>query len=895
MRCVCRGRLVKQFLTSLGRWSKLKIKRSAFYYANRIKFILILLVSAYLTVFLNPGISSVSAMVPVAERSVQEQPTLPSLAQAPAFLVQQGKELYEAGQYESAVKVLQQASEGYKTQGDVLQQAIALSNLSLVYQQLGQWERAGEAISTSLQLISQRAKTPETLKVLAPALNVQGKLQLAKGLADKAVSTWEQAAATYAKVGDDTGKNQATINLAQALQTLGLYRRALGTLQSVNKNLQSAPDSLVKAASGRSLGNALRLVGDLEQSRQVLQQSLEQAKRLKSPQDIADALFMLGNTARAQQDTKAAVSYYQQAVKGATTPTTQIRALLNQLSLLVETQEKTAALALWPQIQSKLSQLPPSRVGVEARINLAESLMKLKQLGVEEIEPPAIAQMLGKAVREAKSINDPRAESFALGQLGALYEQNQQSSEANKLTQEALLLSQSVNASDISYRWEWQRGRLLKAQGETKGAIAAYTEAVNILKSLRSDLVAINSDVQFSFRESVEPIYRQLVGLLLQPGGTTEPSQEQLQSARNVIESLQLAELDNFFQEACLQAKPVQVDKVDPSAAVIYPIILEDRLEVILSVPGQPLRHYATPLSRSQVEGTLKQLKQSLSPLSSTTTRLRLSEQVYDWLIRPAAADLASNSIKTLVFVLDGPLRGFPMAALYDGKQYLLEQYSIALSPGLQLLETRSLARGKLQVFKGGLSEARQGFSALPGVKVELNKIESTVPAGKVLLNQQMTSENLQTQLDSGSYRIIHLATHGQFSSNAKETFILTWDGRINVKELDRLFRARGTSESNPLELLVLSACQTASGDNRASLGLAGVAVRSGARSTLATLWSVKDDATAILMDRFYKELVQPGVTKAEALRRAQESLLRDSRFAHPLYWAPFVLVGNWL
>ena len=139
----------------------------------------------------------------------------------------------------------------------------------------------------------------------------------------------------------------------------------------------------------------------------------------------------------------------------------------------------------------------------------------------------------------------------------------------------------------------------------------------------------------------------------------------------------------------------------------------------------------------------------------------------------------------------------------------------------------------------------------------------------------------------------MHIATHGQFSSQADRTFIVAWNSQINVKELDNLLRRREQEKPRPIELLVLSACETADGDNRAALGLAGVAVRAGARSTLATLWRVNDKSTATLMVKFYQELAKEGVTKAQALRRAQLSLL-ENEYKSPYYWAPFVLVGNW-
>ncbi len=518
-----------------------------------------------------------------------------------------------------------------------------------------------------------------------------------------------------------------------------------------------------------------------------------------------------------------------------------------------------------------------------------------------------LAQLLARAVRQAKELNDSRAESYALGQLGHLYEQTQQWSEALSLTNQALALAQGIRAADIAATWHWQQGRILKAQGDVTEAIASYDEAVNTLQSLRQDLVAVNPDVQFSFREQVEPVYRQLVELLLQEVDSLPEAtrQQHLQRSREVIEALQLAELENFFREACLTYKPRPIDAIDSTAAVIYPILLDQRLEVVLSLSGQPLQHYGTDLSPEKGAKVLEELRQSLNPIFRVSEVLPAAQQVYDWLLRPAQVELERQGIKTLVFVLDGFLRRLPMAVLHDGKQFLVERYNIALTPGLQLLESRTsfgdtsltLSPERFRVLAGGLAEARQGFSALPGVEKEMEEV-AAITSAQALLNKDFTLSSFQKQIEAVPFSVVHLATHGQFSSKAEDTFLLTWDGRLNVKDLDGLLRGQGKSatlrDREPIELLVLSACQTAKGDNRAALGLAGVAVRSGARSTVATLWSVQDQSTAQLMAEFYRFLTQPGVTKAEALRRAQLLLLNSPQYKHPYYWSPFVLVGNW-
>jgi len=445
-------------------------------------------------------------------------------------------------------------------------------------------------------------------------------------------------------------------------------------------------------------------------------------------------------------------------------------------------------------------------------------------------------------------------------------------------------------------------GRLLKAQGNTQGAIAAYDEAVNSLQSLRRDLVTINLEAQFSFRDQVEPIYRQLVDLLLPAQDHSEPSQQNLMRARTAIQSLQLAELDNFFRSACLEAKSVLIDQVvdqdNLAAAVIYPIVLPDRLEVILKLPQQSqLRHYTIHASQSQVEHTLEQLVQKIVEPDTIQEVKSLAQQVHGWLVQPAEAELEKSRVKTLVFVLDGALRNIPLAALYDGKQYLVEKYAVALNLGLQILKPQPVPAGRLKALVAGLSEPPNlSFSALPEVKSEFNLIDQAGVSTKELLNQQFTSQTLKQDLDLSAFNVVHLATHGQFSSRAQDTFILAWDRPINVYELDTLLRTREQSQSEALELLVLSACETATGDKRAALGLAGVAVQAGAHSTLASLWHIDDEATAIFVGEFYRELAKDKVTKAEALRGAQLTLMKKyPNYKRPGYWAPYVLVGNWL
>ncbi|ELR99023.1 CHAT domain-containing protein [Gloeocapsa sp. PCC 73106] len=712
-----------------------------------------------------------------------------------------------------------------------------------------------------------------------------------------------------------------------------------------------------------SLGNVLRVIGQTQTSQMVLLKSWRLAEQIEDSESIAAIALSLGNTARilskqnistVQQHSTESVAcdsinnnqtttqFSQQAIacyrQGAlaTVPMTRIQSQLNLLSLLIEIQQWSEIPNLVTQIQSELKTLPKSPNAVSAQLKLAQNLIciqsqlddqtsivtpvlqfcnmnrtitnEVQQLQISSWQ--GINQLLEEALKQAQLLGHKQTQANALGYLGAIYQPMGKLTEAQQLTEQALQQISAFDNPEIAYIWQWQLGRFYQHQGNrlsaiTKGgaqrAIASYELAVNILESLRRDLVVTNTDIQFNFRDSVEPVYRELVDVLLQPSDNqSQISQDNLQKARDVIESLQLAELNNFFQEACIDAQPQQIDQLDSQAAVIYSIVLPERLAVILSLPGKPLQYSETVFNSNvasnaseEIIKVFDELFTNLNPFIFSAEPLGPHQQIYNWLIRPWEEELAKSQIKTLVFVLDDILRNVPVAALHDGEEYLIEKYNVALTPSLQLLSSQPFSREKLKILVGGLAQARQGFSSLPGVKQEVKEITDIFSA-KILLDQDFTSSGLQKEIEATSFPIVHLATHGQFSSQADNTFLLTWDERINVKNLDQLLRQRNGQAQNPIELLILSACQTASGDKRAVLGLAGVAVRSGARSTLASLWSVQDQSTATLMAKFYKSLSQPGVSKVEALRQAQLSLLRSPQYQHPFYWASFVLVGNW-
>jgi len=881
----------------------------------------------------------------------------------PAALEQQGRSLYSQGDFTGAIAAFEQAAATYQQRREIARQAINLGNLALCQRQLGNWSAANQAIAASLALLP-RPTTPEQRSALAQLLSIQGNLHLAQGQAQAALDSWQRATQLAEGLGHADRANENRLNQAQALLNLGLPRRSIELLSQIlvvpppeattqvwQGWLQAVPPTSLQATALKTLGETLGLMGDFRQANQLLQRSLAINSQLQDSEAIASTRLSLANlnhsqiladlnlqnlslpevlefvrleqTGRRFRNTAIALQFYQryqaiasdyeQAAQLAQSPLTRIQAQLNRLSLLTELQQQGDAKALVAQILPQLETLPPSLARVYAQINLARSQIKLGQ-------GDGASRNLAIALGQARLLQDQRAEAFALGNLGSFYEQRQQWQSAQTVTQAAISRAESLQAPELTYLWQWQLGRVLRQLGDTTGATAAYQAALSSLQQVRQELLSASRDQQFAFRASSEPLHRQLVELLLDSPpdqvsnhagvkAATSVNQRKLELARATIESLQLSELTDFFRETCLTASPQNIDQVDRNAAVFYPILLSQRLAVILSLPqseqsGQPsgasLTVYQMPLSQAQVETSIKSLRSAISqPSTPSSDYLPIAEQWYDWLIRPVAAELEQRSVKTLVFVLDGALRNLPMAVLHDRQkqQYLIQQYSVAVAPGLTLLpESEARAASALtatSALLAGVTEARAGFAALPGVKAELQQVSNYLPKRQKWLDSQFTRQKLGQTLRSRAATIVHLATHGQFSSQLENTFILTYDDRLTLNDLQEWLSANG---NQPLDLLVLSACETAIRDSRAALGLAGVAVRAGARTTLATLWQVNDLTTARVMQRFYQALSQQS-TKAEALRQAQLSLLQQTEtvdYHHLYYWAAYLLIGHW-
>jgi CHAT domain-containing protein len=502
--------------------------------------------------------------------------------------------------------------------------------------------------------------------------------------------------------------------------------------------------------------------------------------------------------------------------------------------------------------------------------------------------------VLRQALVLAQNANDQRAVSYAFGYLGRLYSDEGRYEEALQYTRKAAFAAQQINAYESLYLWEWQIARLLRAQGKTEDAIIAYRQAIGTLEKIRQDLV---DGTGSTFAQTVGPVYLELADLLLARSSKLndqEASRQALLEVRSTLEQVKLAEIEDYLQRSC--ALPAQesipLDQLSPGTAIIYPVLLPNRTELLVTLPSG-LTQFTSQVGVKQLTEVAREFRKRVDVFTEDQEYLRYAKKLHDWLIQPLESELARQGVDTLVFIPDGVLRSIPMAALHDGKQFLIEKYAIASTLGLTLTSPQPLDRENMEVLLYGITESVQGFPPLPFVGGELNRISELYPA-KLFKNEDFTIAAAQKEMSGDRYSIVHIASHAQFDRDPQKSFILTYDDRLTMSQLDQSVGLR-RFQDEPLELLVLSACQTAAGDDRSALGLAGIALQAGARSALATLWSVNDAATAVVITEFYRQLQDKNNSKAVALQKAQLMLARNKGTDHPSLWAPFLLIGNWL
>ena len=847
-----------------------------------------------------------------------------------------------------------------------IEQGIDLYRSGQYWQAIEHWEKSLKSTTdNNLHFI--------TLKYLARAYQKVGRFEVA-------INYFEQLITHYRQTGNSVQLARILIEQAQAYLHLGQDYKALVLLcgkritqpnkdneeavcesDSALKIAQDTNDGLSIIAALGSIGKLLRLQGDFALAIQFLEESLHQAQNIPKFDYIVAALNSLGNVytsqatknyryaqlanqardivkaqrfrARAINSDRKAIQYFQATIQQARSNNqieTEARARLNLMLPLTRINSDPELMdSFWSENRAILEQLSDSREKVYLLIKLAnfsQIIQHPENLTVSQLTNvcsdsqfyPEAVELLNQAIITAQNIKDDRAQALGMGYLGHFFECQHSYQQALELTQKAQYYERRL---ENLYQWDWQTGRIFKAQGNYLAATQAYELAVEKLNRIRGNFAIANRELQINFQEAVEPVYRELTELYLARMNNLSKSDEQLQlkSALKTIDELRLSEIQNYLANECeLPDSETDVSSIDPQTAIFRTIILPEKMAIILTLPSQngmetQSRLHWIPIGESQITEIVNDFRLKLEKRSDRAKNYRQTAgKLYDWFINPFLSELKARNIQTLVFIQDGILRTIPMGALYDGQQFLVQQYAIANLPFLGFNQFSSLETEKLKVLAFGLSKPsatnpKTNFASLEYVRLEIQLVQQTFPNSKGLLNEAFTIQRLQQELETTDYSILHLSTHAQFGYDARQTFLVTGEkftanslGKIYNQPLtlNRLYQLlQNQNSSTQLTLLTMTACETAAGSSQDALGLAGVALQAGVESAVATLWQVDDRATANLIIQFYQNL-QQGIGRAKSLQMAQVAWLEKyskGRYNHPGYWASFIEIGNWL
>ncbi|MEO1430782.1 MAG: CHAT domain-containing protein [Cyanobacteria bacterium J06633_8] len=811
------------------------------------------------------------------------------------------------GAYRQALDNFQQAIEIHRSIGDKQGEAFSLDDVAMIYKSLGESNKASD--------YSQQASA------------------IRRSINKKSLEYYRKALAIHRSVGNKKGEAISLRKIGFTYKLLREYRQALNYYQQVAAIHRLAGNKKIESYFLHEIGDIYQIFKEYRQALNYYQQAVEIRRSIGDKQGEAlslDDIAMMYNNLG--EKTKAS-NYSQQA--------SAIRSSINKkITDTYHTGEGTMSVM----------------VGVE----LIYSGKKIQYLH-------KALEGLQRKLREARQIGSKEIEAFTLANIGLLFEQKQPSlaivfykqsvSTYEQIRQGLRVLpkeSQESYTKTVAHTYRSladlliQQDRILEAQQvldllkvqELKdylGKVRGSGEKLVILRPEEEILQKYNL-LETKAIEYGQKLYK------LRKIPEYRRTKEQKNDIKKFVE-LQV-ELNNDFNKfSDSQEVAALLRKLSPKilrqtvdlagldklrddlkrldAVMLYPLILEDRLELIITTPDSPPLRRTVPVKRTELNKVIAEFRQALEDRNSNAEAP--AQKLYNWLIKPLEEDLKQTQPKTIIYAPDGQLRYIPLAALHDGKQWLIEKYRINNITAESLTDFTAKPQPQPKVLAGAfvkgsyniqVSKRNYPFQGLPYAGKEVEKLTEILPKTTKLIDKAFNKDDTTVKINE--YNIVHLATHAAFVTGEPSlSFILFGDGKIaNLEEI-------GNWTLNNVDLVVLSACETGIGgfgNGEEILGLGYQFQSRGATATIASLWQVSDGGTQVLMNAFYNAL-QGKMTKAEALRQAQIALITDdytavggergiikvvsnnasnskqvsNKLKHPYYWAPFILIGNGL
>ena len=843
-----------------------------------------------LTVVALIGILGIVSPPDILLMNAQAQTTQDRKAEADR-LFKQGNQQYEVSQFNAALQSWQQALTVYQEIKDRQSEGRSLGNLGLAYYSSDKYDKALDYFQQFLAIardIKDRESEGKAIGYLGLAYQNLGKY-------DKAIEYQLQRLAIAREIADRQSVGEALNNLGVAYELLGKYDKALDYYQQY---LAIAQDIKDRAGEGKALGNLGRAYEGIGKSEQIIaveNQLLAIDRAIRLREGNGKATDNLENSPEAF----AKIDKYDKAIDS----TLQWLAISREIS-----DRSSEAYALnW--LGNAYSKRGRDR---EAIAYLQQSLTIAKEIGDRRVEGLALAkigQILSKikqpelaivfykqavTVRESirkdikkldrelqKSYLNTVADDYR--NLADLLLKQDRILEAQQVLD--LLKVEELNQYFRNVRGNNQTAQGVDLQSPEQNIIALAMELSSLQQKDRENKITASDQQRLTqLVQTEKERNKQFNAFLDSP------------EIRKLIDELRRSEQNQNVNLNSYRKLQKDVLAQMPNAVMLYPLILEDRLELILINSKTPPIRRTVTISRTELNQLIVDFRAGLLDAGSDDVQVP-AQQLYQAIIKPFESELQQLNIDTIIYAPDGQLRYIPLAGLFDGKQWLAEKYKInnITAESLTSFNTKPIAKPYILAGAfGGKSEdsLRAGFSGLPATITEVQKISKRFPNTTSLIEANFTK--IATESRANSHTILHLATHGELSIGSPEdSFILFGNGdKATIREI------KDWSLSN-IDLVILSACQTGLGKKLGSgveiLGLGYQMQTAGARAAIASLWQVDDSGTQALMEAFYSELQKGDVSIAEALRRAQVSLIRSSKFNHPNYWSSFFAIGNGL
>jgi CHAT domain-containing protein/tetratricopeptide (TPR) repeat protein len=795
-----------------------------------------------------------------------------------------GNVYFKLGQYERAIDLHEQRLAIAREIGNRAGEGAALGGLGLAYSNLGQYERAIDFYEQDLAIareIGDRAGEGRVLVNLGSAYRNLGQ-------DDRAISLYEQALALFREIGNRAGEGHALGGLGNVYFSLGQYERAIDFHE---QDLAIAREIGDRAGEGRALnnlGNVYNNLGQYERAIGFYEQQLAITREIGDRAGEGRALGNLGVAYRSLGQDERALEQYGQAV-----------ALFNELGARAEEALFLSNIGI---ILNDRDQPELAIIFLKASVDIREAIR---------------GDIRGLDTDLQQSFTDTISDDYRL--LADLLLQQNRIIEAQRVLD--LLKVQELD----DYLQDVRRN------GRTEGGVDYLRPELTIL--------ARYSDLQDSAIEAG----RELASLRAIPSADRTAAQTQriatLDALLREINSdfrdfARSPEIRDLIEQLSFEARDASLDLADLNrlrdelqqlnAVIFYPLVLEDRLELIITTPDAPPLRRTVPISREELNRTILSFRDALETQDPDVTTP--AQQLYDWLIAPLQADLEAAGVDTIIYAPDGQLRYIPLAALHDGDQWLAQRYQVNNITAESLTDFTEADTAQPTILAAAYTDdapvhtplvngTTYTFTGLPGARDEV----ALLPSSRLLLDGDFSLAALLPIMTD--YSVLHLATHAAFVPGVPEdSFILFGNGDTpTLRDIEDW-------TLNGVDLVVLSACETGVGglgNGEEILGLGYQFQVSGAKAVMASLWTVSDRGTQALMAEFYTALSDPANTKAAALQAAQVALITGEAvtgpdgqragarptteggrsvgsaafpgYSHPYYWAPFILIGNGL